>query len=150
MLDRKKPLTRKKPLGPGKKALAKGGWRKKASVKSSAHSESEAHQNDHPKENIGERAHQALWELLKDQKTRGMRFVEYEKLGTFVVDFFCPAARLVLLLNDEGPLAALLEAQNYRVLSLDAEEIVVNPQAALDVLADSLTLRLVPKPGTNG
>lgn len=150
MLDRKKPLTRKKPLGPGKKALAHGGWRKKASFKSSAHSESETRENKPSQENIGERAHQALWNLLKDQSVRGLRFGEYEKLGAFVVDFFCPAARLVMLLSDDGTIASVLEAQNYRVLSLDAEEIAVNPQAALDALADSLTLRLVPKPGTNG
>lgn len=147
MLERKKPLKRRKPLGPGKKALARGSWRKRSDDSQSTPNHSEPGQSGI---DTKARAHAALWPLLRDG-VRGFAFREHERLGPVIADFFCPAAQLVLeiVIDTEDAGSAWIEAQGYRVLRFDAGSLARNPQQALEAIADCFTLRVISRPQDN-
>jgi very-short-patch-repair endonuclease len=87
-----------------------------------------------------------LWPLLDGHV--GLRFRQRELVGPYLVDFLCPAARLVICLigeDDDGTdQVAWLHSQGYRVLSFDAAAVAHNPEAVLDAVADAFTLRVIP------
>ena len=87
-----------------------------------------------------------LWGLLDGHAS--LHFRQRELVGPYLVDFLCPAARLVIRLtggedNDPDQTAWLL-SHGYRVLSFDAAAVTHNPAAVLDAVADVFTLRVVP------
>jgi very-short-patch-repair endonuclease len=70
-----------------------------------------------------------LWRHLKRLETRGTHFRRQMPIGKFIVDFACPAARLIVEADgsqhDEGDArlrderrTAWLESEGYRVLAL--------------------------------
>lgn len=148
MLERKKSLTRKKPLRPGKKTLGRSSWHKKPVSQSNASDDSDGAENHNTHgPDAKTRAHAALSPLLRDG-IRGFVFREHERLGPVVVDFFCPAAKLVLEITEKGEDTAnqdWLSAQGYRVLRFDAEALAGSPQLALDAIIDSFTLRVISR-----
>lgn len=88
-----------------------------------------------------------LWELVRG-KQLGVRFRRQQPIGPFVVDFFCPAHRLIV--EVDGAVHAsqgerdwerqlLLEACGYRVLRLAAAEVERDPQGALGRIRTALT-----------
>ena len=127
-LQRKKPLTRKTPMRSTKALHATPGR--------------VADQRADPKAE----ATRKLWALLDGHA--GLRFRRRELVGPYLVDFLCPAARLVILLiggNDADPeQAAWLRSQGYRVLAFAAAEVARDPQRVLDAVADVFTLRVIP------
>ena len=89
-----------------------------------------------------------LWALLDGRDVAGLRFRQRELVGPYLVDFLCPAARLVICLNGEdddgAEQVAWLHSQGYRVLAFAAAEVARDPQPVLDAVADVFTLRVIP------
>jgi very-short-patch-repair endonuclease len=131
VLQRKKPLSRKKPL------RAKAPLRAQRKVTASGKA--------HGKEGMdasGEAARK-LWPLLEARS--GPPFVLCERIGPYRADFACLPARLVILIaNEDDPERHdWFAAQNWRVLSFAAEEVLANPDGVLDAVAATFTLRIV-------
>ncbi len=88
-----------------------------------------------------------LWAVLKEREIAGLRFQESERVGPYVVDFICPAARVVVLL--EGPEArdpeqiVWLRSSGYRVLVFPEGDVLANPQIVVDAMARGFELRIV-------
>lgn len=134
MLRRNKPLQRKKALGPGKKALAKTGWKKTAKTAA-------RHTGQNESDDSVARAHAVLWPLLAQREA--FPFVEYQRLGPYVVDFYCPAAKLVVAITGSDESDAWFAQNGYRLLSFAAPAVISDPQAVLASIAESFGLRLV-------
>lgn len=119
MLRRTKPLTRKKPLGASRARVP------------------------------GSDADRRLWSILETREVAGLSFRHCERIGPYTADFVCPAARLVLLLNDDQARddgrAAWFRLNGYRVLEFPSSEVSSNPDGVLDVIARSFELRIVPR-----
>ena len=84
-----------------------------------------------------------LWRALKELPMEGSHFRRQAPIGPYVVDFFCPAKRLIIELdgghhNDDGEAQrdrvrqAWLERQGYRVVRFWNSEISGNLNAALE------------------
>jgi Uncharacterized protein conserved in bacteria len=126
LLERKKPLTRKKALGPGKKAGF--GQRRYSMAGKSAH----APEDDDRRI----KAHGALWQLLKDRTA--FPFQEYERLGMVVTDFTCPAARIAVVIGEDAP-----ALPGYRLFCFAADEVLADPQAVHTAITASFSLRII-------
>ncbi|HVW72602.1 MAG TPA: DUF559 domain-containing protein [Rhizomicrobium sp.] len=46
-------------------------------------------------------AERRLWRLLRAKQLGGFRFRRQQPIGPYIVDFFCPAARLIIELDGE-------------------------------------------------
>ena len=107
-----------------------------------------------------------VWVRLRGRKLDGWKFRRQQPIGEYYVDFYCPAAKLVVEINgpshaDERAAydirrQAWLEAEGYRVIRFpvrDVDEEVVNViDSMLRVLAgmvqrtdDGLLIRAVPR-----
>jgi very-short-patch-repair endonuclease len=119
LLQRRKPLTRKTALR-AKKPLR-------------AHAAPGA-------PDVHDEAARKLWLLLAGRP--GPPFRQYARLGPYVADFYCPAAKLVILLEsrDDPARQDWLAAQGYRVLGFAAD---VDPDAVCDSLAEAFTPRVI-------
>jgi very-short-patch-repair endonuclease len=121
MLRRKKPFPRNKPLG--------------------------AKRVSRREPDSG--AHHKLWTVLENKDVAGLTFREYERIGPFVVDFLCPAARLVLLIQegaeDDSEKTAWLEANGYRALEFPAAEVLADPNAVIETVARCFEIRIVAR-----
>jgi very-short-patch-repair endonuclease len=86
-----------------------------------------------------------LWRYLKRLKTRGTHFRRQMPIGKFVVDFACPAARLIIEVDGsqhgEGEArlrdqlrTEWLESEGYRVLRFWNNEITQNIHGVMDAV----------------
>ncbi|HEX4534904.1 MAG TPA: DUF559 domain-containing protein [Rhizomicrobium sp.] len=86
-----------------------------------------------------------LWTLLRRKNMACLRFRRQQPIGSYVADFFCPAAKLIVELDgsQHGERAHLrrddtrtkwLEAQGYRVLRIWNAEFLKHPESALDCI----------------
>jgi len=82
-------------------------------------------------------AERKLWSLLRDRRLAGWKFRRQVPLGPYVVDFYCPAAKLVVE-ADGGQHAdsrkdeirtAWLERNGYRVKRYWNNDILQNPES---------------------
>jgi very-short-patch-repair endonuclease len=77
-------------------------------------------------------AEEVLWQMLRDRQLHGIKFRRQTPMGRFILDFYCPAAKLVIELDgavhdqqqerDEARTAAL-EARGLRVIRFRNEEV---------------------------
>jgi very-short-patch-repair endonuclease len=85
----------------------------------------------------------ALWRALKEIPTDGTHFRRQAPIGPYVVDFFCPAKRLIIELdgghhNDDGiaqrdqERQAWLEQEGYRVVRFWNSDITADLNAVLE------------------
>lgn len=74
-----------------------------------------------------------LWGVLRKQQLGGLRFRRQHPVGRFILDFYCPRAKLAVELDggvhddQEGRDAertAVLESMGYRVLRFRNEEVL--------------------------
>jgi very-short-patch-repair endonuclease len=90
-----------------------------------------------------------LWTVLRDRDVAGLRFRQRQVVGPYVVDFICPAARLVLLLDGAEPRdpaqVSWLTGHGYRVLRIAQAEALANPDMVLNEVAQALQLRVVSR-----
>ncbi len=90
-------------------------------------------------------AERKLWETLRGKALNGLRFRRQHPIGAYVVDFFCPSAKLVIELDgyfhtdplriehDEARTAWLNE-RGYRVLRFNNDTILEALDGVLDTI----------------
>ena len=95
------------------------------------------------------KAETTLWRHLKTTETEGTHFRRQVPLGSYVADFACMAARLVIEIDGsqhgDGPNKARddartrwLESEGYRVIRFWNNDIVENAEGVLDVIYAAL------------
>src|SRR3989442_3114296 len=90
-----------------------------------------------------------IWTRLQGRKLEGWRFRRQTPWGPYLVDFYCPAARLVV--ESDGPVhdreprwaydarrKAWLEAEGYRVLTIPASDIGRDLSEVMDTIWPNL------------
>ncbi len=87
-----------------------------------------------------------LWSRLRRKQLEGFRFRRQHPMGRYVVDFFCPDARLIVEV-DGGQHAESasdvvrtrwLEAQGYRVIRFWNNDVLANTEGVLLSILDAL------------
>lgn len=98
-------------------------------------------------------AEQALWHRVRRKQIRGVQFYRQKPLLSFIVDFYCPAAKLVIELDgsqhfetehqakDQGRDAALAGLGLY-VLRFDNRQVLLETDAVLNVIDGMVKERL--------
>jgi very-short-patch-repair endonuclease len=84
-----------------------------------------------------------LWRHLRDRRFDGFKFRRQQPVDQYVVDFFCPAARLVVELDGESHIGkephdasrqAYLESQGLLVLRFWNHAVYDDKDAVLDAI----------------
>ena len=90
-------------------------------------------------------AEQVLWQRIRRKQIQGVQFYRQKPLSTFVVDFYCPVAKLVIELDgsqhfaeehqtkDQERDAALIEL-GLRVLRFDNRQVLLETDAVLEMI----------------
>ncbi|BCB25705.1 hypothetical protein SKTS_05910 [Sulfurimicrobium lacus] len=90
-------------------------------------------------------AEQVLWHRLRRKQIQGVQFYRQKPLLAFIVDFYCPAAKLVIELDgsqhfeeehqakDQARDDALAEL-GLRVLRFDNRQVLLETDAVLEVI----------------
>jgi very-short-patch-repair endonuclease len=90
-------------------------------------------------------AEQFLWHRLRRKQIRGVQFYRQKTLLSFIVDFYCPVAKLVIELDgsqhnelehkeQDAFRDAMLAELNLRVLRFSNQEVVRNIDAVVAVI----------------
>lgn len=91
-------------------------------------------------------AERKLWHLLRDRRFSGFKFRRQVQIGRYIVDFACPAKRLIVE-ADGGQHAesgydaerdAWLAAQGFRIRRFWNADILTNPDEVRDTLWNDL------------
>ncbi len=100
-------------------------------------------------------AERALWFRLRDRRLNGLTFRRQMPIASYVVDFCCESARLIIELDggqhdelskEDAKRTAVFEAQGYLVLRFWNNDVLHNIDGVVESIVD--TLRPVP-PHTN-
>jgi very-short-patch-repair endonuclease len=84
-----------------------------------------------------------LWSRLSRRQLAGFKFRRQAPIGPYVVDFYCPAGRLVIEVDGPTHIATeipdaerdrWLEARGYRVLRFDADQAYDETDAVVEAL----------------
>jgi len=85
-----------------------------------------------------------LWSRLRRKQLEGFRFRRQQPLGRYVVDFFCPAAKLIVEV-DGGQHATesraredWLRSRGYRVLRFWNNDVLGNTEGVVDEILRAL------------
>ncbi|MBA2245009.1 MAG: endonuclease domain-containing protein [Gemmatimonadetes bacterium] len=90
-------------------------------------------------------AEQALWQRVRRKQMGGLQFYRQKPLLSFIVDFYCPKARLVIELDGsqhsepehqarDRERDAQLNALSLRVLRFDNRQVLRELDAVLEVI----------------
>ena len=85
-----------------------------------------------------------LWSRLRKKQLGGFRFRRQHPLGSYVVDFLCAEAKLVVEVDggqhaDESPTRTRwLEQRGYRVIRFWNNEVLANTEGVLLAILDAL------------
>ena len=102
-------------------------------------------------------AERKLWSFLRNKQIAGLKVRRQQPIGPYVVDFYCPAARLVIELDGDQhgddkhvrydeTRTNWLSVHGYHVLRFANGEFLKNPQIVLDGIAHMLDVRGVVLP----
>jgi very-short-patch-repair endonuclease len=94
-----------------------------------------------------------LWKYLRRKQVDGWRFRRQHVFDRFIVDFYCPSARLVI--EVDGPIhdqqreydalrTEFLESLGLRVLRFENEDVFQNIEGVLTVIGEALTTPDLP------
>jgi|SRR4051812_14848341 very-short-patch-repair endonuclease len=90
-------------------------------------------------------AERILWSLLRGKQLAALRFRRQQPIGPYIVDFFCPSAKLIVELDgsqhgsdkavvyDEGR-SRFLESKGYRVLRFWNTEVMKDRDFVAEVI----------------
>jgi very-short-patch-repair endonuclease len=93
-------------------------------------------------------AEKVLWAALQGRKVAGLRFRCQHAIGPFVVDFFCPAAKLIVEVDgsihdqqveQDAARTDYLTQLGYHVLRLRNEEVLTDLPSALTRIEQAVT-----------
>ena len=90
-------------------------------------------------------AEQVLWQRIRRKQIQGVQFYRQKPLPTFIVDFYCPVAKLVIELDGSQHFAekhqtkdqerdAALTGLGLRVLRFDNRQVLLETDAVLVVI----------------
>ena len=89
-----------------------------------------------------------LWSILRNRQLDGYRFRRQHPVGDFIVDFFCPAARLVIEVDgdshedqmeyDRRRSRWLAAQKHYRVLRVSNLDVMSNLEGVYDLVLEAL------------
>ncbi|HYF21863.1 MAG TPA: DUF559 domain-containing protein [Caulobacteraceae bacterium] len=91
-------------------------------------------------------AEKALWRLLRDRRLSGLKFRRQAPIGSYVADFACLSARLVLeadggvhrlRVEADTERDAWLRSQGFRVLRFSNEVILSRPDLVIAAILSS-------------
>ena len=91
-----------------------------------------------------------LWSHLRRKQLDGFRFRRQHPLGSFIVDFFCPEARLVIEVDGgqhtednahDFARTEWLEARGYRVVRFWNSDVLSKTEDVLVAVLDALRAR---------
>ena len=92
-------------------------------------------------------AERKLWSLSRNKQLGGLRFRRQQPIGPYIVDFFCPAAKLVVELDgsqhgeeenltyDEAR-TKWLNSRGYRVVRFVNADVLRNPEIVADAIGN--------------
>jgi very-short-patch-repair endonuclease len=94
-------------------------------------------------------AEAVLWDALRDRRLGGAKFRRQHALGTFVLDFYCPAARLCIEVDGEvhddadqqvrdEARSRVLAAHRIRVLRIRNDAVLTDLGAVLRRISSEL------------
>ncbi len=85
-----------------------------------------------------------LWSRLRRRQLDGFRFRRQHPLGPYVVDFFCPAAKLIIEVDggqhadDSETRTIWLEARGYRVIRFWNNDVLANTEGVVLTILGAL------------
>ena len=95
-----------------------------------------------------------LWSILRDGQMDGHRFRRQHPIGDFIVDFFCPAARLVIEVDgdthaeqaryDRQCTRWLAAQKGLRVLRVSNLDVLTNLEGVYDLILEVLRAAAPP------
>lgn len=92
------------------------------------------------------RAEHDLWDAIRNRKLQGLRFRTQHPGGQFILDFYCPARKLVIEIDGEihktrteqdAARTAHLESFGYHVIRFTNEEIFGELDSVLSRIIDA-------------
>ena len=94
-------------------------------------------------------AEQRLWQRLRRKQIHGAQFYRQKPLLAFIVDFYCPSAKLVIELDGSQHFAAEHRAKDQardaalarlglRVLRFDNRQVLLEMEAVLAVIGEAV------------
>jgi very-short-patch-repair endonuclease/superfamily II DNA or RNA helicase len=94
-------------------------------------------------------AEQLLWQSLRGKQLEGFRFRKQHPIERYVLDFYCPSARLAIEVDgnqhatpegqgSDAERTAWLEGQGIRVLRFSNREVLTNLEGVLTVIWEAL------------
>lgn len=97
-------------------------------------------------------AEQTLWGRLRRKQIQGVQFYRQKPLLAFIVDFYCPAAKLVIELDgaqhnearhriDDQARDAALNKAGLQVLRFDNRQVLLETDAVLEVIDEVVRTR---------
>ena len=98
-------------------------------------------------------AEQVLWQHIRRKQIQGVQFYRQKPLLAFIVDFYCPAAKLVIELDGSQHFEAEHQAKDQdrdaalaglglRVLRFDNRQVLLETEAVLVVIDKIVKERL--------
>jgi very-short-patch-repair endonuclease len=88
-----------------------------------------------------------LWSRLRGKQLEGFRFRRQQPIGPYVVDFFCPAAKLVIEVDggqhsererQDAARSRWIEGRGYRVLRFWNNEVLANTEGVVAAIIEAL------------
>jgi len=100
---------------------------------------------------------QKLWRILRYRQLGTLRFRRQQPIGPYIVDFFCPSARLVVEVDgaphtDDAQMrrdaarTRWLEAHGCRVIRFWNVEVFKHPHVVADAIARAAAAAHPPRP----
>ena len=105
-------------------------------------------------------AESTLWKYLKNSQLKGTKFRRQHSIGDYIVDFYCPSARLAIELDGavhtydtinerDKNKTIFLEKMNIRLLRFENKLVFSNLEAVLGEILSCLNNTTTPSPLLN-
>ncbi len=105
-------------------------------------------------------AEATLWKYLKNSQMKGIKFRRQHSIGDYIVDFYCPSARLAIELDGavhtydtinerDRSKTVFLEKMNVQLLRFENKLVFTNLEAVLGEIASCVNITTTPSPLLN-
>ena len=92
-------------------------------------------------------AEATLWKFLKQKQLKGRKFRRQYSIGKYIVDFYCPAEKLVIELDGDGHFSSagyvndqertrFIEEQGVRVVRFENDDVFDDLENVLGKISD--------------
>jgi very-short-patch-repair endonuclease len=100
-------------------------------------------------------AERILWSLLRTRQLGGLRFRRQQPVGPYIVDFFCPSAKLIVELDGsqhgtdqaisyDDDRTRFLQSCGYRVLRFWNTDVMKNRDSVIETIHHTATTQPSP------